>query len=151
MILDALENIEKYAALHKGFPEAVKFLLRPDLSELGVGTYEIDGKNVYAMVSKEQGRKKEDAQLETHDKYIDIQLVLKGVDTMGWRTKTMCKSFATEYDPEADIQFFVDTPDVWLPVQSGFFTIFFPEDAHLPLVSIGELHKIVVKVAIETE
>ena len=39
------------------------------------------------MVTKDPGRKKEDALLETHEKYIDIQLVLTGTDDMGWKTK----------------------------------------------------------------
>ena len=149
MILDVLENAYRYLALNKGFPKAMEFLLRPDLNELPVEKYEIAGDRVYAMVAKDPGRKKEDALLETHEKYIDIQLVLAGTDEMGWKTKSLCKHPTGEYDKESDIQFFADDPDAWLPVGRGFFVIFFPEDAHMPLISAGQLHKVVVKVAVE--
>jgi YhcH/YjgK/YiaL family protein len=147
MILDVLENAHRYLALNKGFTKAFEFLLRPDLKELPVEKYEIDGEHVYAMVSKDTGRKKEDALLETHEKYIDIQLVLAGTDDMGWRPKSLCKRPSDEYDQKTDVQYFVDRPDTWLAIGSGAFAIFFPEDAHMPLISSGQIHKVVVKVA----
>ena len=72
MILDILENADRYLALNRGFAKAFEFLLSPDLKDLPVGKYEIDSDRIYAMVSKEPGRRKEDALLETHRKYIDI-------------------------------------------------------------------------------
>ncbi len=148
MILDVLENAHRYAALNRGFATAFEFLFRPDLKQLPTGKYQIDGERVYAMVSREQGRSRGDAQLETHQKYIDIQLVLAGTDDMGWKPKVLCKQPSVGYDPKEDIQYFADEPDAWLSVKSGSFVIFFPEDAHLPLISSGQLHKVVVKVAI---
>jgi len=106
MILDLLGNAHRYLSLHQGFAQAFEFLRRPDLKELPVDTYEINGERLYAMVAKETGRKKEDAHLETHEKYIDIQLVLAGTDTMGWRPKSLCQKPAEGYDPETDLQFF---------------------------------------------
>jgi len=148
MILDVLENAHRYPALNKGFAGAMEFLLRPDLKELPIGRYEIDGDRVYAMVSRESGRRREDALLETHERYIDIQLVLAGTDDMGWKPKSLCRQPSGEYDPKNDIQFFADEPDAWLSVRSGAFVVFFPEDAHMPLISSRQLHKIVVKVAV---
>ncbi|MFH1981490.1 MAG: YhcH/YjgK/YiaL family protein [Pseudomonadota bacterium] len=149
MILDVLDNAKCYLILGKGFPEAIGFLQRPDLAELPVGTYKIDGDRVYAMVAKDSGRKKGDALLETHEKYIDIQLVLSGTDEMGWKPKSWCKKPTDEYDAAADIHFFADAPDAFLPVSSGLFAIFFPDDAHMPLISSGAIHKVVVKVAVD--
>lgn len=148
MILDVLENAPRYLALNQGFAKAIDFLLRPDLAELPVATYEIDGDRVYAMVSKEPGRQKKDALLETHEQYIDIQLVLAGTDDMGWKPKSLCKQPSGEYDQKTDMQFFADKPDAWITTNSGSFVIFFPEDAHMPLISSGRLHKVVVKVAV---
>ena len=126
----------------------MEFLLRPDLKELPIGKYEIDGERVYAMVSKDFGRKKEVASLETHEKYIDIQVVLEGTDTMGWKPKTLCKNPTGVYDVDEDIQYFADEPDAWIATKNGSFVIFFPEDAHMPLISSGQLHKVVVKIAV---
>lgn len=149
MILDILENAHRYLSLHKGFVKAFDFLLRPDLNDLPVGKYEIDTDRIYAIVSKERGRRKEDALLETHEKYIDIQLILAGTDDMGWKPKSLCKKPAGKYDQKDDEQIFTDEPDAWISVKSGAFAIFFPEDAHMPLISSGEIHKVIVKVAVK--
>lgn len=147
MILDTIENAHRYLAMNEGFPKAFEFLLRPDLKELAVGKYEIDGERVYATVSKGIGLKKEDALLETHEKYIDIQLILAGTDDIGWKPKSLCKQPSGEYDQKSDLQFFADKPNTWLSIESGEFAIFFPEDAHMPRISSGQIHKVVVKIA----
>jgi len=36
----------------------------------------------------------------------------------------------------------------WCPVPAGSFAVFFPEDAHAPMVSDGEVHKVILKVAV---
>lgn len=150
MILDLLENYNYYLHLNKRFEKAFEFLLKPALKDLESGKYEIDGDRVFAIIAKEQGRKKEDTLLETHDKYIDIQLVLSGIDEMGWMPRALCRQISTKYDAEADIQFFKDTPDIWLSVKPGTFTIFFPEDAHQPMISSQQIHKVVVKVKMDS-
>lgn len=148
MILDKLENAQRYAALNVGFGKAFDFLLHNDLKNLPVDRYEIDGERVYAMVVKDAGRTKEEAKLETHRDYIDIQVVLGGTDTMGWKPAVACSTPCGEYDTDNDLQFYDDEPDSWLATGAGAFAIFFPEDAHMPMVSTDPLHKIVVKVAI---
>jgi biofilm protein TabA len=148
MILDVLEQASRYSHLNRGFAPAFAFLMRPGLKELPVGRYVIDGENVYAVVAKEPGRRKEDALLETHERYIDIQLVLAGSDEIGWKPKSACLRPASKYDREKDIRFFTDEPDAWLAVKDGAFAVFFPEDAHMPLISSGEIHKVVVKVKV---
>ena len=147
MIIDVLKNSNRYATMHPGFDKAFAFLRRPDLRNLAVGRYEIDGDRIFAMVAMDAGRDKDLAQLETHEKYIDIQLVLDGSDDMGWRPQSLCRLPAGEYDFDNDIRFFADLPLVWQPVAAGMFAVFFPEDAHQPLIGNGMIHKIVVKVA----
>jgi len=149
MILDILENAHRYLALHKDFARAFDFLLRPDLKELPAGKYEIDGGSVYAIVAREAGRRKEDALLETHERYIDIQLVLAGTDEMGWKPRSLCKHPFGKYDQKNDEQIFTDEPDAWISAQSGTFVIFFPEDAHMPLISSEPIHKVIVKIAVK--
>jgi YhcH/YjgK/YiaL family protein len=153
MILDVLGNAHQYYGLGRGFEKAFGFLRRPELESLPVGKYEIDGEHVFAMVARESARKKEDARLETHRKYVDIQMILGGTDTMGWKSLVSCKTPAGAYDPERDLQFFEDTPDAWVDVHAGGFAIFFPEDAHMPLISFDQdnseqIHKVVVKIAL---
>jgi biofilm protein TabA len=146
MILDTIQQADRYLALNSGFAAAFAFLRRPDLLELPVGRYEIDGDTVYALVQRQVGRKPEAGKLEAHQKYIDIQVVLGGVDTMGWRPTPTCAGIAMPYSAEKDVMLFTDQPTAWTAVGPGEFAIYFPQDAHLPLISDGELRKVVLKV-----
>lgn len=149
MILDVLDNSDRYLSLNKGFTKAFEFLKRPDLKELAEGKYEIDGENVFATIAKTPGRKQDEGQLETHKRYIDIQLVLGGTDNMGWKPEKRCERPAGPYDQEKDFQFYLDRPEAWLATKDGTFAIFFPEDGHLPLIADEKLHKVVVKIAVD--
>lgn len=148
MILDVLENLPQYLPLSKGFEKAVEFLTRRDLDQLVAGRHEIDGDAVYAMIFKNIGRSREDARLEAHQQYFDIQVVLAGLDTIGWKSVSKCSEPAGDYIEQRDVRFYSDEPDVWLQVKPGFFAIFFPGDAHLPSISSDLIYKIVVKVAL---
>lgn len=151
MIIDVLHNSKRYERMHQGFAEAFAFLRRQDLRDLATGRYEIDGERLFAIVARDSGRKKDEAQLETHEKYIDIQLVVEGLDEMGWRPKSKCLAPAGSHSAEEDIRFYNDPPLAWQPVAAGMFAVFFPEDAHLPLIGEGMIHKVVVKVAVGGE
>ena len=148
MIFDTLDNAGRYEALHKNFLKAFQFLKRSDLATLAEGRYDIDGDTIFAIVAKDQGREKDEAQLEIHNKYIDIQMVLEGVDEMGWKARSACSNMIAEFDNEKDIQFIADVPTSWVTTTPGHFAIFFPEDAHLPLIAKGIIHKVIVKIAV---
>jgi biofilm protein TabA len=148
MILDTLENAKRYAGMNNGFAKAFEFLSRPDLKELAVGKHEIDGDRIYAIVAQGMGHRKGDEQLEIHERYVDIQMILEGTDEMGWKPRVSCRQPSAEYNPASDYQIFADEPDAWVAVKSGSFAIFFPEDAHMAMISSGNIHKVVVKVAV---
>jgi YhcH/YjgK/YiaL family protein len=148
MILDSLNNAKPYLALHPRFAQVFEFLCTMDLKALAPGKYVIDGDNLFAIVEACAGRTRAEAKLECHRRYIDIQLVLEGVDEMGWKPVAECMDPATDYDEARDIRFFKDTPSSWIATPPGKFCIFFPEDAHAPLVSSGHIRKVVMKVAV---
>lgn len=148
MILNKLEESGRLQQLHQGFAQALDFLRRPDLEALSVGTYEIDGRHVYAMVQKGIGKGIDAARLETHRKYIDIQFTLKGCELIGCGYAASYQPDATGWDVEKDICFLIGTPAFWLPIPAGSFAIFYPEeDAHAPMACTGEVRKVVVKIA----
>lgn len=149
MILDVVTNLPQYFPLAKGFSKAADFLARADLGQLAAGRHEIDGDNVFAMVYRGVGRKRETARLETHRQYMDIQCVLSGLDTMGWIPLSQCKVPDGDYIEQRDVRFFLDEPLAWVPVHPGSFAIFMPQDAHMPSIADQpNIDKIVVKVAV---
>jgi len=148
MILDRLDNISRYEKLHSSLKAAIDFIHSTDLKALKAGRHEIRGDRMYASVSSGPGRARGEGLLEIHREYIDIQIVLEGVDEMGWKPASSCIQPDGSYSAEKDIQFFRDEPDSWIAVHPGQFTIFYPEDAHLPLVSAGNIHKVVIKVGV---
>ena len=149
MIMDLIENSPRYLALNSGFARGFEFLKQPNLGDLPAGRHEIDGERVYALVVKDHGKNRDEGLLETHNNYIDIQYVHAGKDDLGWKSKSSCPAPMDPYDLENDVELFKDGPDAWLATGPGAFAIFFPEDAHMPMISSGDLHKVVIKVAVE--
>jgi len=149
MIIDKLQHAESYYNKHPAFEKAFTFLRQEGLAELPDDRYEIDGDRLFCMISKGPGRSRAEAKLEAHRNYIDIQYVIAGADDIGFKPTAGCKLVDTSYDADNDIEFFNDQPDSWTQVPAGSFVIFFPQDAHAPLVSSGEIHKVVLKIAVE--
>ncbi|RJP70686.1 MAG: DUF386 domain-containing protein [Ignavibacteriales bacterium] len=148
MIIDKLKNAYKYYRLHPGLAKAFEHISNLDLVEMDTGSYEIDKKNIYFIISNKKGRSKEEAQLEFHRNYIDIQLVLNGTEAIGWKSTFDCHRLEQVYDSENDIGFYGDNPSNWIILKPGTFAIFFPEDAHAPMVSEDYVNKAVVKVTV---
>lgn len=148
MIFDTLANADRYAALHGLFPRAFDFLRDPDLKNLAPGRYPIEGERLFAIVETAAGRSRAQAKLECHRKYIDIQMVLEGTDEMGWKPLCDCHDPIADYSSEKDIQFFRDAPASWIATPPGAFCLFFPQDAHAPLVSKDEIRKVILKIAV---
>ncbi len=149
MIVDYLQNADRYSSLHAGFAGSFAFLRRADLAQLPDSRYESDGERLFAIVSRIEGRGREKSLLEAHRRYIDIQFVISGQDSIGWMPTADCQRVASRYDSEKDVEFFFDRPATWLAVPSHAFAIFYPEDAHAPLATSGPIHKVVVKVAVD--
>lgn len=148
MILDLLANADRYAASHPLFARAFAFLRETDLDALAPGRYPIAGDALFAIVEEANGRSRADAKLECHRRYIDIQLVLRGMDEMGWKPVRNCHEPVAAYSDKRDIQFFNDAPASWIATPPGAFCVFFPEDAHAPLVGTGSIRKLVLKIAV---
>lgn len=148
MILSTLSQAERYATLHPLFPRAFDYIRNTDLRALKPGRYAIDGENLFIIVEQVDGRTREAAKLECHRRYIDIQLVLEGVDKMGWKPLAACRQPVSDFNAEKDIQFFHDAPASWISTPPDHFCIFFPDDAHAPLVSTRKIHKVIFKIAV---
>jgi YhcH/YjgK/YiaL family protein len=149
MILATLENAERYAALHSGFAAALALLRTGECAAMPPGKHDLDGQRLFVLIAEDPGRGRAGAPLEAHRRYIDIQLVLDGVDTMGWRPLADCQKPRADFDATKDLVLFDDEPATWFDVPAGSLAIFFPDDAHAPLAGEGRPKKAVVKMAVD--
>lgn len=148
MILSSPSQSSRYTNLHPLFQRAFDYIRDTDLFNITPGRYNIVGDDLIVIVEQVAAKTKEMAKLEAHRRYIDIQLVLEGDETMGWKPLADCHQPLDAYNSDFDIGFFDDVPDSWIATPAGAFCIFFPEDAHAPLVSNGMIRKAVFKIAV---
>jgi len=130
MIIDKLENASQYYGIGENISEALKYLENTDLSEFENGKYEIKGDEIFVIIQDYNTKPLSEGKFEAHKKYIDIQYIIKGSEKMGYTYVHNLQS-ASEYDETKDIVFFEGNGD-FVTVDEGFFTIFYPQDAHMP-------------------
>lgn len=149
MIIGSLKNTERVEGLAPRFKKIFDYLKSHDLTEVLPGKIDLDGEYAWISVSEVQGKPQASAKLETHDKYIDIQLPLKGRETFGWQAREDLKQEQDGgYNEEKDITFYADESRLYFTLQPGDFGIFFPEDGHAPCIGEGTIKKVVVKVKV---
>lgn len=147
MIIDTFENAGKYSWVHPLFARAFEYIKSQNLESMEPGTYQIDGERLRVIVANGPGvtAKESAAHFECHNKHIDIQLCISGTEQMGWKPRSRCMQPRGEYSEEKDVLFYGDTPDMYFTLKKQQFVVFFPEDVHAPMISEGEIRKLVVK------
>jgi len=146
MITDLLSRSTIYAGLSAGIAQAFDFVRRDDLAALPPGTYEIDGRRVYALVQDYQSKPADAGRWEAHRRYIDLQYVVSGREQFGFAATGRMP--AAEYDEAKDIE----RPQgngVFLDLRAGEFVLVWPGEVHMPGMAAGEpaaVRKIVVKI-----
>lgn len=150
MIIDLLENAEKYAAVHKRISLAFHYLQTTDLDKIAPGKYAIDGDNIFAIVQEYKTMDAANEEMESHRKYIDVQYMIKGAELVGHEyLKGQMPS--KEYDATEDFMLFPGTPSFFTKMEAGTFMVFFPTDLHMPCIRVDEaamVKKAVVKVKV---
>lgn len=150
MIHDSLANFQRYVPLHPHFSVIAEFLRSHDLSALTPGRVDIlpDGE-IYANVQTATGQSADDALMEFHRKYIDIQVPLATPEQMGWLPLAKAPS-SLQYDEAVDAALGSAKPTSYATVLPGEFTIFFPTDVHAPCIGEGaSMPKVIFKIRVD--
>lgn len=159
MIHDALgKAAEKYGALHPLFRQAFEYiaehsaeLQQPEFN----GKHAIKGDDLFVMVGDHRLKPAEETTLEAHDRYIDLQIMLDGSESFGWAQRAACTQQKGAFDEANDIVFYDDAPTSTATARKGEFVIFFPEDAHAPLMRPVGQHdtsrKAIVKIRVDAK
>ncbi len=149
MIFDSLKNCELYYGVHPRFSRAFEYLTSTDLEALEPGKHAVEGDDIFVNVMERELKRPEEAKLEVHNEYIDIQVLVRGgQETFGWSERCGVKQPRADFDAVKDIQFFDDQPQTYYTLRPGQFTILLPEDAHAPMVGEGSIKKVIVKVRV---
>jgi YhcH/YjgK/YiaL family protein len=149
MIIDKFENVHLYKGLSKRIEKAFKYIRETDLKNIKPGKYEIDGENIFALISEYKTKSEAEGKLEAHRKYLDIQYVISGEEQMGY-VPLNGQQILEPYKEENDVMFFTGDKS-FTKVSAGMFAIFFPEDVHMPGIQTGDsslVKKLVIKVRI---
>ena len=151
MIYDRLENAGQYYRVCPWLGKAVEFAAKFDLSSTD-GKYEVDGLDMYAVVMTYQTKTPRALLFEVHRKYIDLQLVLGGVERLDVINTAASLILNKPYNVETDAEFY-DEPSNYssLIMSVGDFAVLYPHDAHRPGVSInsvGNVRKMVIKIKV---
>ena len=148
MIIDRRENARLYRGLHPLLDTALQWLEKQPAGSFMEGRTAIAGDDLYVIATHGHGKREAEARLEAHRNFIDLHLLLEGEESIGWRPTGECRRLAAPYDAEKDCVLFDDPPRVWLSLSPGSFAMFYPGDAHAPLVSGGMVRKLVFKIAV---
>ena len=149
MIFDTLDHHALYASLGQNLAAGLQFLLDHDLNALPVGRVEIDGSRLFALVQEYQTKPPAQGVWEAHRQYIDIQYLVSGRERMGFAN--LHSMTLGDYLPERDFQAMTGAGNS-LELFANAFTVFFPQDGHMPGLWIDapeKVRKVVVKVKIE--
>ncbi len=127
MIIDRVENIERYAGLSDNCPKACEWLKAQDFSTLAPGEFQIDGKQVFGNLA-DNALSRETPAYEAHRQYADIQLVVRGRELFRFGTA----GIVPEQKPDTDFYACEAGPDLPFALEDGWFVIFLPGEIHAP-------------------
>lgn len=132
------------------FNTAFNFIKRGDLLSLPVGWIELEN-GVRASVQEYETMDPTTILFETHDRYWDLQYMVKGKEKVGVVSRYGLRT-KIKYDEKEDIEFYEepqDSGEVYL--SDGTFVLLAPEDAHKPrswVTKPEKVKKIVVKIPV---
>ena len=148
MILSNLHNRKELESLHPLFPELFDYIASHDILSAPLGIIEIKGKELFLNNCSPEPATCESAPLEVHRKYIDVQVILSGEETMGWKPLEEIEHYTTEYNEVKDVIFSDDEPYTYVTVRPGQLVIFWPEDGHAPGIADAPVRKFIAKVRV---
>lgn len=146
MIIDRIEEQERYYAIHPDMEVAFAFLAEaPDLEP---GRYEL-GNGLFATVSEGETRRLDSIHFESHKRYIDLQYCISGGERMAW-AHTQELNLIGE-DAEHD-NYFYEGNCTTVSIRPGMFYMMFPSDAHKTACHrefVKHYKKVVVKLPVK--
>lgn len=151
MITGNINHLDAPGAYPPAVLTGLYYLQQYDFSLMAPGRYEVDGDNIFLIVCDLTTEPAEDRKLEAHREYIDIHLLLRGTENIGFNTLHDGMEILVPYDEETDMIFFKNCPGESIyRLLPGYFSVCFPGDVHRTLCCSNKpapVHKVLMKVA----
>ncbi|MBX7044711.1 MAG: YhcH/YjgK/YiaL family protein [Ignavibacteria bacterium] len=149
MIANNIKNSAQYFFYGDRFRKALEFLQVTDFSLIENGIIELDGKNIYAIITEYETKPLSEGKWESHLKYYDVQYIASGEEKIGYVFKDKVK-LSQEYNEENDFMLWEGEGD-FITAKTGDFLILGPDDVHMPSIQVNgvsKVKKVVIKVLI---
>ena len=149
MIIGKLKDLNRYFGLSKNIDDAISYVLNTDLLSLELGRYEL---SEGVIVNRQQYYGKTDPFAESHRDFIDLQIVLKGKEKMGYADlSNLTVRVMDDYNPDIDLAKYYVDDECYYEMSEDSFALIFPEDIHRPGMKVDDniIEKVVVKIKVE--
>lgn len=138
MIFSSLKAVPCPYQYPAAIQTALDWIADHDLEHMEVGTYKLQGDDLYINLQDFTTSPAQERRAERHNDYLDLQYIVSGVERMGYVPYTGPE--AVLEDPEGkDITFYKDLKgEAFVDVAPGSYCIFFSNDIHRPGCAAGE-------------
>jgi len=150
MIVTNIKDVNRYKTLSPEIAKAIEYIQSNKWKDLPTDKkrYPIYPNEVEAMRMTYEAS--EDGTWESHENWIDIQMIISGEEIMRFApTNTLKKE--GEFLKEKDYQKWSGVSTQELLVNQDELIFFFPEDGHIPNIRsiyMGSIDKVVIKVKV---
>lgn len=148
MIVGHIHHLQAW--LPDALRQAIEHVKAHVSEETPLGKYDIDGSNVFYMISEDTTEPLAARRAEYHARYLDIQIVLRGQEAMTFSTRPAAGTPDIDWLAERDIAFLsAGEQEQTFILNEGDFVVFYPGEVHKPLCAVGEpakVRKAVVKI-----
>lgn len=149
MIVGKVEDFFNVKFENENINKAFEFIKTHNLLELAEGKTVIDGDNLWVNRSSYVGKPLEECKIESHDNYLDLQLVIQGVEGMGYVDRRREGLVETApYDAKKDKTNYKGELDGIINLHDNQFVLVWPNDLHMPLIKVNDeiIQKAVFKI-----
>ncbi|MGF1763267.1 YhcH/YjgK/YiaL family protein [Aliivibrio kagoshimensis] len=144
-----LNQLEQFTGVHAKIIECIKQVKELLDNNSQHGTYPLIDDKAFFFVVDEHTQALEERRSEIHQRYIDVQIVLKGEEKFGYCEQTFL-SIEEDQLAENDVAFSEDLVDEKFEVLGeGDFIIFHTKQPHRPLIAVNQpapVKKVVIKI-----
>jgi YhcH/YjgK/YiaL family protein len=149
MVIDHIAHANLYMTLGPRVARALDYLRQTDVGALAPGTYELDGRHLYAMVQEYTTKPLDEGRWEAHVRYADLQFLAHGIERIGYGPMTNFEQQG--YDPGKDYAALAGSGE-FLTLESGTFMLLWPGEGHMPGIAVEApvaVKKIVIKIEVD--